>query len=43
MKATTYWQDPLKVLEASEELPDGMAGLDIRLLPEGELMATRGW
>jgi pyridoxal 5'-phosphate synthase pdxS subunit len=43
VKATTWWRDPLKVLEASEELPDGMAGLDIRQLPEGELMATRGW
>ena len=43
VKATTYYKDPLKVLEASEELPDGMAGLDIRQLPEGELMASRGW
>ncbi len=43
VKATTYWKDPVKVLEASEELPDGMAGLDIRLLPEEQLMAGRGW
>jgi pyridoxal 5'-phosphate synthase pdxS subunit len=43
VKATTYYKDPLKVLEASEELPDGMAGLDLRQLEESQLMATRGW
>ena len=43
VKATTYWKDPAKVLEASEELPDGMPGLDIRQLDESQLMATRGW
>ena len=43
VKATTYWKDPVKVLEASEELPDGMPGLDIRQLEESQLMATRGW
>ena len=43
VKATTYWKDPIKLLEASEELPDGMAGLDIRQLEESQLMATRGW
>lgn len=43
VKATTYYKDPQKVLEASEELPDGMPGLDIRQLEETDLMATRGW
>jgi pyridoxal 5'-phosphate synthase pdxS subunit len=43
VKATTYWKDPLKVLEASEELPDGMEGIDIRQLKDEQLMATRGW
>lgn len=43
VKATTYWKDPAKVLEASEELPDGMPGLDIRQLPEEQLLAGRGW
>jgi pyridoxal 5'-phosphate synthase pdxS subunit len=43
VKATTYYQDFVKVLEASEELPDGMAGLDIRQMAETDLMATRGW
>lgn len=43
VKATTYWKDPAKVLEASEELPDGMPGLDVSKIPLEELMATRGW
>ena len=43
VKATTYWKDPEKVLEASEELPDGMKGLDVSKIPLDELMATRGW
>jgi pyridoxal 5'-phosphate synthase pdxS subunit len=43
VKATTYWKDPLKVLEASEELPDGMKGLDLTKIPLEEMMATRGW
>jgi pyridoxal 5'-phosphate synthase pdxS subunit len=43
VKATTYWKDPAKVLEASEELPDGMPGIDVSKLPLEELMATRGW
>ncbi|MDX2180869.1 MAG: pyridoxal 5'-phosphate synthase lyase subunit PdxS [Bryobacteraceae bacterium] len=43
VKATTYWKDPYTVLEASEELPDGMRGIDVSKLPLEELMATRGW
>jgi pyridoxal 5'-phosphate synthase pdxS subunit len=43
VKATTYYKDPIKLLEACEELGPAMHGLDIRQLPEGELMATRGW
>ncbi|MCC6294176.1 MAG: pyridoxal 5'-phosphate synthase lyase subunit PdxS [Bryobacterales bacterium] len=43
VKAVTYYKDPVKVLEASEELPDGMPGLDIRQMAESDLMATRGW
>ena len=43
VKATTYWQDPAKLLEASEELGMGMAGLDIAKLDESELLQTRGW
>jgi pyridoxal 5'-phosphate synthase pdxS subunit len=43
VKATAYWKDPQKVLEASEELPDGMKGLDLAKIPLEEMMATRGW
>ncbi len=43
VKAATYFNDPEKLLEASEELGEAMRGLDIAKLPEGELMQTRGW
>ena len=43
VKAATFYKDPVKLLEASEELGDAMPGLDIAKLPEGELMQTRGW
>src|SRR5712675_1743753 len=43
VKATTYYKDPVKLLEACEDLGPAMHGLDIRQLPESELMATRGW
>jgi len=43
VKATTYFKDPAKVLEASEELGMAMPGLDISKLPESELLQTRGW
>ena len=43
VKAATYFNDPVKLLEASEDLGMGMPGLDISKLPEGELMQTRGW
>src|SRR6187402_30964 len=37
VKAATYFNDPAKLLEASEELGIGMAGLDISKLQESEL------
>ena len=43
VKATTYFNDPAKLLEASEELGMGMAGLDISKIPEADLLQTRGW
>ena len=43
VKAATYFNDPVKLLEASEELGIGMAGIDISKLQESELMQTRGW
>ncbi len=43
VKATTYYKDPVKLLEASENLGIGMPGLDISKMHESELMQTRGW
>jgi pyridoxal 5'-phosphate synthase pdxS subunit len=43
VKAATYYNDPAKLLEASEELGMGMAGLDVSKLQESELLQTRGW
>jgi pyridoxal 5'-phosphate synthase pdxS subunit len=43
VKAATYYQDPVKLLEASEELGEAMPGLEISKLQDSELMQTRGW
>ena len=43
VKAATYYKDPVKLLEASEDLGEAMPGLEISKLPESELMQTRGW
>ncbi len=43
VKAATYFNDPQKLLEASEELGIGMHGIDVSKLQESELMQTRGW
>ena len=43
VKAATYYNDPAKLLEASEELGIGMPGIDVSKLSEGELLQTRGW
>ncbi len=43
VKAATFYNDPAKLLEASEDLGVAMFGLDIAKLPESELLQTRGW
>jgi pyridoxal 5'-phosphate synthase pdxS subunit len=43
VKAATYFNDPAKLLEASEELGMGMPGIDVSKLQESELLQTRGW
>jgi pyridoxal 5'-phosphate synthase pdxS subunit len=43
VKATTYYNDPAKLLEASEGLGIGMEGIDVSKLSENELLQTRGW
>ena len=43
VKATTHYNEPRAVLEASEELGEAMRGLDVSKLPESEMLQTRGW
>ncbi len=43
VKAATYYRDPVKLLEASEELGEAMPGLEISKLESSELLQTRGW
>ncbi len=42
VKATTYYNDPQKLLEASEDLGMAMPGLDISKLPEERIDADAG-
>ena len=43
VKATTHFQDPAIIAEVSKNLGDAMPGLDIKQIPEQELLAPRGW
>jgi pyridoxal 5'-phosphate synthase pdxS subunit len=43
VKAATHYNDPQKLLEASEELGEAMRGLDVAKLEASELLQTRGW
>jgi pyridoxal 5'-phosphate synthase pdxS subunit len=43
VEATTHFRDPDRVAAASAELGEPMRGDDIAQLPEGELLAKRGW
>jgi pyridoxal 5'-phosphate synthase pdxS subunit len=43
VKATAYFNDPQKILEASIGLGEAMPGLEIAEIPEGQLLAGRGW
>jgi len=43
VKATTHFQDPEIIAEVSKNLGDAMPGLDIKQIPEQELLAPRGW
>ncbi len=43
VRATTHWQNPEEVLQASKGLRAGMHGLAVASLPEEERLATRGW
>jgi len=43
VKATTFFSDPEKLLEACRDLGEPMPGLDVATLDESELLQTRGW
>jgi len=43
VKATTHFQDPDKVLDASTGLKSAMKGLDMSEIPDAERLQERGW
>jgi pyridoxal 5'-phosphate synthase pdxS subunit len=43
VKATTHYQDPAILAEVSRNLGEPMVGRQISAIPEGELLAGRGW
>ncbi len=43
VKATTHYQDPQIIAEVSRDLGKAMPGLEIKAIPEDELLASRGW
>ncbi len=43
VKATTHFDDPAILAEVSRDLGEPMVGRQISSIPEGELIAQRGW
>jgi pyridoxal 5'-phosphate synthase pdxS subunit len=43
VEATTHYQDPAILAEVSKGLGAAMSGLDIKAIPQQELLAPRGW
>ncbi len=43
VKATTHYNDPGLIAEASKGLGEAMPGLEIAQIPEAERLAVRGW
>jgi len=43
VRATTHWQDPKAVADASRGLGGAMSGLETAAMPEAEKLQTRGW
>ena len=43
VKSVTHYNDPAIIAEVSRALGSAMPGLDIKSIPEDNLMATRGW
>jgi pyridoxal 5'-phosphate synthase pdxS subunit len=43
VKATTHFNDPEILVEASRNLGEAMVGINVSSLPDAERMAGRGW
>ena len=43
VSATTYYDDPEKLLEISTDLKNAMKGLDISEIPDEQMLQNRGW
>jgi pyridoxal 5'-phosphate synthase pdxS subunit len=43
VKAVTHYSDPAIIAEVSQSLGVAMPGLEIKSIPEGSLLSTRGW
>ena len=43
VQATTHYQEPNIIVEVSKDLGKAMPGLDIKTIPQEDLLATRGW
>jgi len=43
VRATTHYQDPAIIAEVCKNLGEAMPGLDIKQIPDEELLASRGW
>ena len=41
--ATTFFDQPERILEVSKGLGAAMKGLEISAIPQEELLASRGW
>jgi pyridoxal 5'-phosphate synthase pdxS subunit len=43
VEATTHYEDPEIIAKVSKNLGEAMPGLEIKQIPESELLASRGW
>ncbi len=43
VKATTHFNDPAMLVEASRNLGEAMVGINVSGLPDSQRMAGRGW
>jgi pyridoxal 5'-phosphate synthase pdxS subunit len=43
VRATTHYDDPAALLEASQDVPGAMKGLAVAAIAEAEMLQKRGW